>query len=51
MPLTWKDRVKHTVSAGGSGALTLGSASSGYQAFAAGDDAKLFAYVLSLIHI
>lgn len=46
MPLTWKDRIKHAVSAGGTGALTLGAASSGYQAFAAGDNAKLFAYVI-----
>lgn len=42
--LSFKDWVKHAVSSGGSGALTLGSASSGYQAFAAGDDAKLFPY-------
>jgi hypothetical protein len=46
MPLTWKDRVKQTVSAGGTGALTLGSASSGYQALAAGDNGLLFAYVI-----
>ncbi|MFS8064113.1 MAG: hypothetical protein ACMG5Z_05945 [Luteimonas sp.] len=46
MPLTFKDRVKQAVSAGGSGALTLGAASSGFQAFAAGDDAKLFPYVI-----
>ena len=44
MALTWKDWVKQAVSAGGTGALTLGAASSGYQAFAAGDDGKLFPY-------
>lgn len=46
MPLTWKDRVKQTVSAGGTGALTLSTASSGYQALGAGDDGKLFGYVI-----
>jgi hypothetical protein len=43
---TWKDRVKQTVSAGGTGALTLGSAVSGYQALAAGDDGKVFGYFI-----
>lgn len=35
-----------TVSAGGTGAITLGSAVSGYQAFAAGDDGKTFPYAI-----
>jgi hypothetical protein len=46
MPLTFKDRVKQAVGTGGSGALTLGAAASGFQAFAAGDDGKLFPYVI-----
>lgn len=46
MPLTWNDRIKMTVSAGGTGTITLGAAVTNYQAFAAGDDAKLFAYVI-----
>lgn len=46
MPLTFKDRVKQAVSAGGTGALTLGAASSGYQALGAGDNALLFPYVI-----
>jgi len=46
MPLTWKDRVKQAISAGGTGALTLGAASSGYQALATGDNGLLFAYVI-----
>lgn len=46
MPLTWKDRVKQAVSAGGTGALTLGAAASGYQALATGDNGLLFAYVI-----
>lgn len=44
MALAWKDWLKQSVSAGGAGALTLGAASSGYQAFGAGDDGKLFPY-------
>lgn len=44
MPLTWKDRVKQTVSVGGTGALTLSTASSGYQALASGDNGLLFSY-------
>ena len=44
MALTWKDLIKQAVSAGGTGALTLGAAASGYAAFAAGDDGKLFSY-------
>jgi hypothetical protein len=46
MALNYKDRLKQAVSAGGSGALTLGAAASGSQAFAAGDDGKLFPYVI-----
>ena len=41
-----KDRVEQTVTAGGTGALTLGAAVSGFQALAAGDDAKVFPYVI-----
>lgn len=44
MTITWKDWVKQAVASGGTGALTLGAAASGYQAFAAGDDGKLFSY-------
>ena len=44
VPLTWKDWQKQTVSAGGTGALTLGAAVSGFQAFGAGDDGKTFPY-------
>lgn len=44
--ITWKDRVKQAVSSGGTGALTLGAAASGFQAFAAGDDGKKFMYVI-----
>jgi hypothetical protein len=44
VPLKWKDWVKMTVSAGGTGALTLGSAVTNFQAFAAGDDGLLFPY-------
>jgi hypothetical protein len=44
MSLSAKDWLKETVSVGGTGALTLGGASSGFQAFAAGDDGKLFPY-------
>lgn len=43
MALIWKDRVQQTVSAvasSGTGAFTLSTASSGYQALVAGDDAK-----------
>lgn len=46
MALSWKDRIKQAVSSGGTGALTLGAAESGYQAFAAGDNALLFGYVI-----
>jgi hypothetical protein len=44
--LTYKDRVKQAISAGGTGTITLGAAPSGYQALAAGDNAKYFPYVL-----
>lgn len=46
MPLAGKDRVKQAVTTGGTGSLVIGSASSGYQALAAGDDGKLFPYVI-----
>lgn len=41
-----KDRVRQAVSAGGAGALTLGSASSGYRALVVGDDGRLFPYII-----
>lgn len=41
-----KDRVKQAVSAGGTGSLTLGAASTGYQALAAGDDGLVFPYLI-----
>lgn len=44
--LSLKDRVKQAVTTGGTGALVLGAASSGYQALAAADDGKLFPYVI-----
>lgn len=46
MPLAGKDRVKQAVTTGGTGPLVIGSASSGNQALAAGDDGKLFPYVI-----
>lgn len=44
MALSWLDWVKQAVSAGGTGALTLGAAASGYAAFGSGDNGKLFPY-------
>jgi hypothetical protein len=46
VPLAWKDRIKVASATTGTGTLTLGAAASGFQTFAAGDDAKLFAYVI-----
>lgn len=46
MPLSHKDRVRQAVTTGGVGSLVLGAASVGYQALVAGDDAKVFPYVI-----
>lgn len=47
MSLAWKDLLKESVASGGTGTITLGSAPAGFQAFAAGDDGKLFPYSIS----
>src|SRR4051812_24043900 len=42
----FRDRVKQAVATGGSGSLVLGAASSGFQAFQAGDDGLIFPYTI-----
>lgn len=44
MPYGWHDDLQMTVTGGGTGTLTLGSAVSGFQAFAAGDDGLPFSF-------
>lgn len=46
MSLSFKDRVRQAVTTGGTGAVVLGAADSGYQALGAGDDGLNFPYVL-----
>lgn len=46
MATLWKDRVGMDTATTGTGTITLGSALSGYQAFAAGDDGKTVHYTI-----
>ena len=46
MAIVWKDRVKQAVSAGGTGAIMLGPAVSGYQALGAAEDGALVPYAI-----
>lgn len=46
MATVWKDRVGVVTSTTGTGTITLGSAISGYQALAAGDDGKIVYYTI-----
>lgn len=47
MTVSFKDRVKQAITAGGTGAITLGLASTGYQSLGAADDGLLFPYVIT----
>ena len=46
MATVWKDRVGQSTATTGTGTITLGSALSGYQALAAGDNGKIVHYTI-----